>query len=101
MNRVAPEVAQEIGVFFENDNIDTGSCEQKSQHHTRWSAAGNTTARREHFHDLSRDFPFWGFIYVRSYNGHRLMYAPASAVFRGTSGRRALYLDELKGSAIA
>ena len=85
MNRVAPEVAQEIGMLFENDNIDSGSCEQESQHHTGRSAADDTAARRDRLHDYSNiSFLF----YLREILQRALSHVcAASATFSGTSGR--------------
>jgi hypothetical protein len=54
MNRVAAEVAQKIGMFFKNDNVNTCSCEQKSQHHTGGSAASDAAARRDGFHHYAK-----------------------------------------------
>src|SRR5579885_906352 len=43
MNRVAAEVAQEIGVLLQYDCIDAGPSEQETEHHPRGAAAGYTT----------------------------------------------------------
>jgi hypothetical protein len=39
MDGVASEITEEIGVFFEHLNIDTGAGEQETQNHSRRSAA--------------------------------------------------------------
>jgi hypothetical protein len=44
MYRVAAEVAQEIGVLFEHENIDSGARQQQSQHHPGRAAARDATS---------------------------------------------------------
>src|SRR4051812_15556784 len=39
MDRVAAEVAQEVGMLFQHDDVDAGAPQQKAEHH-----AGRTTA---------------------------------------------------------
>ena len=46
VDRIAAEVAQEIGMLFENENRDPGSGEQKAQHHTGGAPAGDAAANR-------------------------------------------------------
>jgi hypothetical protein len=41
MNRVATEVAQKVGMLFENDYVDSRPRKQKAKHHSSRSAAGN------------------------------------------------------------
>jgi hypothetical protein len=41
---VAAEIAQEVGVFFENDDLDSRPRQEIRQHHPGRSAAGDTTA---------------------------------------------------------
>jgi hypothetical protein len=43
MNGIAAEVAQEVLVLFENENVDAGARQQHSEHHARWPAAGYAT----------------------------------------------------------
>ena len=47
MKRVAAEVAQEIGMLLQDDNLDSGACEQKSKHHAGWTPARDTTTDPE------------------------------------------------------
>ncbi len=49
MNRVAAEITEEILVFFQHDHVDSGACEQESEHDPGWPAAGNTAARLQRF----------------------------------------------------
>ena len=44
MNGVAAEIAVEIGVFFQNNNIHSGARQEIAGHHTRWSTADNEAA---------------------------------------------------------
>src|SRR6266508_1397512 len=46
MNGVTAKVAQKIFVLFKYDDVDSCARQQKSEHHARWAAAGNTTDRR-------------------------------------------------------
>jgi hypothetical protein len=46
VDRIAAEIAQEIGVFFEDQNRNPGPRQQKSQHHSGGTAAGNAAADR-------------------------------------------------------
>ena len=39
MNGIAAEIAVKIGVFFQNNDVHSGTCEQITSHHARWSAA--------------------------------------------------------------
>ena len=41
MNGVAAEIAVEIGVFFQNNDVHSGARQQKADHHARWPAADN------------------------------------------------------------
>ena len=43
VDRVAAEIAEEIGVFFQHDNVNARARQQKSQHHSRGAAAGDAT----------------------------------------------------------
>ena len=49
MDRVAAKVAEEIGVFLENDDVDAGPCQEKAEHHAGRAAAGNTALRSDDF----------------------------------------------------
>ena len=46
VDRIASEVAQEIGVFFENENRDAGSGEQKAEHDAGGAPARDAAANR-------------------------------------------------------
>lgn len=39
MNRVSAEVSEEIAVFFQNSDLETGASQDEAQHHAGWSAA--------------------------------------------------------------
>src|SRR5262245_37452378 len=43
MNRIAAKVAEEISMFFQNDDVNTGAGKQKAQHHARRAATGDAT----------------------------------------------------------
>ena len=45
MNGVAAEIAQEIGMLLEHDDVDAGAREQKAQHEPARPAADDATAR--------------------------------------------------------
>ena len=45
MDRVAAEIAEEIGVFFQQSNFNTGARQQKPQHHSGGAAAGDAALR--------------------------------------------------------
>jgi hypothetical protein len=40
------KIAQEIGMFFEDQDRDSGACQQKPQHHASGAAAGNAATDR-------------------------------------------------------
>src|SRR5436305_1236320 len=44
MDRVAAEIAQEIGVLFQYDDVDTGACQQIAADHAGGSTACDDTA---------------------------------------------------------
>ena len=44
MDGVAAEVAEEIGVLLQHDDLDAGAGEQEAEHHAGRSAAGDATA---------------------------------------------------------
>ncbi len=44
VDRVAAEVAQEIGVLFQHQHIDSGAGQQIAQHHPGWPASGDAAA---------------------------------------------------------
>lgn len=56
VDRIAAEIAQEIGMFFENENRDPGSSEQEAEHHTRGAPTGDAAANRNLgiHHDILR-----------------------------------------------
>jgi len=43
VDRVAAEIAKEIGMLFKHDDVDPGAREQKAQHHPGRTAAGDAT----------------------------------------------------------
>jgi hypothetical protein len=45
MDRVAAEVAEEVGVLLQHHDIDAGASEQKPEHHPGRPAAGDGAAR--------------------------------------------------------
>ena len=49
MHGVAAEIAQEIAVLFEDDDVDAGPREQHAEHHAGRSAARDAAARLERF----------------------------------------------------
>src|SRR5690242_12767980 len=73
MNCVTAEVAQEVSVLFEHNNVNPCPCEQKSQHHAGWSATGDTAARRDRLNSGSQDC-FFSLIFVRYCTGRNLIY---------------------------
>jgi hypothetical protein len=44
MNSITPEVAQEIGMLLQNQDVDSGPCQQIGQHYAGGTAASDTTA---------------------------------------------------------
>ena len=44
MNGVAAEIAQKIGMLFEDANIHAHAGEQKAEHHAGGATSGNATA---------------------------------------------------------
>src|SRR4030095_201321 len=46
MNRVAAEIAKEVGVLFQNDHLHAGAREQVTGHHSRRAATSNDAASR-------------------------------------------------------
>ena len=45
MNGVAAEVAQEVAVLLQHDDVDAGARQQKTEHHPGRPAAGNAALR--------------------------------------------------------
>jgi hypothetical protein len=45
MDRVAAEVAQEIGVLLQHHDVDAGARQQEAEHHSRRTAARHAAAR--------------------------------------------------------
>ena len=45
MNRVAAEIAEEVRMLLQHHDVDAGAREQKSEHHSRRSAAGDAALR--------------------------------------------------------
>src|SRR5580704_15835422 len=52
MDRVAAEVAQEVRVFLEYDDVDSGTRQQQAKDHSGWTAAGDAASCA--LHRLSR-----------------------------------------------
>src|SRR5438093_6785997 len=48
MDRVAPKVTQKIAMFFEHHNVNTGACQQETQHHAGGTAADNAATGMDH-----------------------------------------------------
>ena len=49
MDRIAAEIAKEISVFLENDDIDSGPRQQEAEHHPGRPAAGDRAPRSDRF----------------------------------------------------
>ena len=47
MNRVAAEVAKEIGVLLQHHNMNAGARQQESEHHPGGAAARDAALRRD------------------------------------------------------
>src|SRR6516225_494201 len=45
MDGVAAEVAHEIGMLLENQDVDAGAGEEEAEHHPGWSTAGERATR--------------------------------------------------------
>ena len=41
MHRISPKIAEEIRVFLQHSHCQSGTREQQSCHHPRWTAANN------------------------------------------------------------
>ena len=50
MDRVAAEVAQEVGVLLQHDDVDAGAREQEAEHHAGRPAAGDAALRLDPDH---------------------------------------------------
>src|SRR3546814_15080623 len=57
MDRVAPEIAEEIGVLFEHDRLDPGAREQQPRNHPRRPAADDANLARKFIHDPLTNAP--------------------------------------------
>jgi hypothetical protein len=44
MDRVTPKISQEICMFFEDYDFDSGPRQKITEHHTRWTSTGNAAA---------------------------------------------------------
>ena len=42
MNRISTKISQKISVFLQDNDIYTGTGQQKRGHHSGWAATGNT-----------------------------------------------------------
>ena len=47
MNRVAAEIAQEIGVLLQHHDVDAGARQQQSEHHPGGATARDAALRRD------------------------------------------------------
>ena len=47
MNRVAAEIAEEIGVLLQHHDMNAGARQQESEHHSGGAAAGDAALRRD------------------------------------------------------
>ena len=47
MNRVAAEIAEEIGVLLQHHDLNAGARQQESEHHSGGTAAGDAALRRD------------------------------------------------------
>ena len=45
MDRVAAKVAEEIGVLFQNHDLDAGARQEVAEHHPAWAAAHDAATR--------------------------------------------------------
>src|SRR5881396_2082183 len=54
MDRVAAEVAQEVGVLLQHDHVDAGARQEQAEHHPGRAAAGDAAACRERPHATPR-----------------------------------------------
>ena len=50
MNRISAKIAEEVGMFFDNEDIDTGSGEKETHHHAGRTAPGDADAGLNGFH---------------------------------------------------
>jgi hypothetical protein len=57
MDRVAAEVAQEVGVFLQNGDVYASAGKQKTEHQAGGSAAGDATAGLQGFGRNPNDPP--------------------------------------------
>jgi len=68
MNRVASKIPQEVSVLFENDDVDTGASEKKSEDHSGRPTANDTAPNVRRFdsmgmrHRVVVRFPNWEYI---------------------------------------
>src|SRR3546814_17366523 len=65
MDRVAPEIAEEIGVLFEHDRLDPGAREQQPRNHPRRPAADDANLARKFIHDPLTNAPASGYVHAR------------------------------------
>jgi hypothetical protein len=54
VDRVAAEVAEEVGVLFQHDDIDTRARQQQAEHHAGRPAANDAAGRMLRDHSASR-----------------------------------------------
>ena len=54
MDRVAAEVAQEVGVLLQHDHVDAGARQEQTEHDPGRATAGDAAARRERPHAARR-----------------------------------------------
>jgi hypothetical protein len=82
-------------MFFENDNIDTCSCEQISQHHTGRSAAGDAAAGRDCLHGYSK-ISFLFYLREILHRAQSHVCASISRIPWDFQPARLVYVDELE-----
>src|SRR5439155_26675295 len=92
-NGVAAEIAQEVAVLFEDDDVNAGAREQHAEHHAGRSAAGDAAARLERFGGVRHSV---GLFTRRNSNvsvscGHRASSMPDTAGSVSSTVRRSLY----------
>jgi hypothetical protein len=49
MDGIAAKIAQEIGMLFQHNYVNSGACEQIAAHHSRGAAANYATTRGDRF----------------------------------------------------
>jgi hypothetical protein len=55
MDGVAAEIAQEIGVFFQDNHLHAGAREKETKHHSGRAAANDDATRLQFFRRFSHE----------------------------------------------